>query len=222
VTPLVAKKVVTGSQQSRTITAAEVGEWFRSSKTRAPSAAICEEVAAWLTRMRGPSDPEDDRTSLDSATQPIDDDRWWDFDSATKAAKILIESGPKMLKHWDGLRWAPETRPGYEAIDKLGEALAVALPYIEFPFGQCEPALGRKKPKDWHVPAVLIFGIIVKALGQSFGTPRLSRNAVMVRVVRSALLRIGYENVKVGTISQHLTRWNAKYGLPGLSEHKAS
>jgi hypothetical protein len=177
--------------------------------------------------MRWRSEPKHDGTSRDSASQPnsasqpSDDDRWWDFDSATEAAKLLIESGPKMLKHWEGLRWAPETRPGYEAIDKLGEALAVALPYIEFPLGQYEPALGRKKPKDWHMPAVIIFGIIASALSQSLGNPRLSRNAIMIRVVCSALRRLGYY-VEVGAVSQHLIRWNAKYGLSGLSEHKAS
>jgi hypothetical protein len=172
--------------------------------------------------MRWPRDSEDDRTLLDSASRPVDDDRWWDFDGATEAAKLLIESGPKMLKHWEGLRWAPETRPGYEAIGKLGEALAVALPYIEFPFGEYEPALGRKKPKDWHVPVVIIFGIIASALSQSLGNPRLSRNAIMIRVVRSALHRMGYRYVEIGAVSQHLIRWHAKYGLSGLSEHKAS
>jgi hypothetical protein len=37
---------------------------------------------------------------------------YWDFKAAFDAAKLLLETTPAMLRHWDGLQWAPETRGG--------------------------------------------------------------------------------------------------------------
>jgi hypothetical protein len=202
---------------SRTITPADVREWF-GSRSR-PNEALCDEIAGRLTKMRWPSDPPDDPDSpwLQCEILEPDTDRWWDFEGAADAAKTLLASVPAMLSFWDQLRWAPETRAGHEAIKALGGALSLALPYVEFPFGKYERQV-RKRPKNWHVPAIIIASFIREALIQSGrGAPALTRNSVLVRVVRQALVRMEYPNIGTVTptaIGAHLTRWADKYWVP--------
>jgi hypothetical protein len=197
------------------ITAAEVSDWFRSCRTSPPSAEFCEHVAARFTKMKWPSDPDVRKP------QPVSDGwpYWWEFDEVTKAAKSLRESVPQMLRHWETRRLREPA--GYDAIYKLSEALTVALPYIDFPLGPVERASGQKKPKDWHIVALVIWNCIMEAPDRPT-SPSVSRKAVMVRVIRSALHRMGYKLADLGGISQHLTRWNARYGLTGLREPKSN
>jgi hypothetical protein len=203
---------------SRTISAAEVKGWFGKSRKLKLSDAQYDEIAARLTKLRWPCDLPDPPNSPGLPKEiRTDPNRWWDFQGSSDAAKVLLDSAPAMLRHWDGLRWATETSGGYEAIKTLGNALAIALPYIEWPFGDYEGQTGRKRPKAWHIPSVLIAHVILKVMVEAGrNEPGITRNSVVVRVVHKALTRMGYPNLRMITttaIGAHLTRWNKKFGL---------
>ena len=215
---------MTENNASRTITAAEVKGWFgKSSKWRPGHAQYCD-IAAQLTKWKWPCDPESLFDPRSAVAMNIDNDRYWDFKAAIDAVKVLIESMPKMLRHWDGLQWAPETRDGYPAIHTLAKDLMTALPFIEWPFGSYVRQTGRKRPKSWHVPAVSVARAIIKAAADANQMePGLSRNSVAIRVVRKALIRMGFRDINTVTasaIALHLARWDRKYGLTskGISD----
>ena len=202
---------------SRTITAAEVRGWFGSSPKSRLGATQYREIAAYLTKIRWPSDTGPLFQPCPVAVEPDEADRYWDFGAAFAAAKLLLESMPAMLRHWNGLLWAPETRGAHPAIKALQDALTVALPYIEWPFGVYERQTGRKKPKIWHLPAVMVANIVIKAMIEAgHDDPGITRNSIIVRVVCKALIRMRYPHVHMITASAvgaHLTRWDKKYGL---------
>jgi hypothetical protein len=200
---------------SRTITAAEVRDWFgKSPESRLGNAQYCD-IAAYLTRLKWPSDPMRRPSSRRSADETIESDAYWDFKAATDAAKLLRESIPAMLTHWNGLLWAPETRGGYAAIKTFQDALVITLPYIEWPFGEYERQTGRKQPKTWQLPAVLIAKVIMKAMIEAgHNEPGITRNSIVVRVIRKALIRMRFLNeITISAVGAHLTRWDKKYGL---------
>jgi hypothetical protein len=203
----------------RAITATEVREWFGSSCRAQLGDAQYGEIAAYLTKWSWPSDPPNPPSSpcLPKDEIETNPNHWWDFQGASNAAKTLLASVPAMLSHWDGPRWAPETNAGDEAIKTLSDALSVAMPYIEWPFGQYERQTGRKQPQAWHIPAVLIAHVIVKAMIKAeHDEPGITRNSVVVRVVRKALIRMGFphlEMVTASAIGAHPTRWDKKFGL---------
>jgi hypothetical protein len=122
-----------------------------------------------------------------------------------------------MLRHWDGLQWAPETRGGFPAIKALEDALSIAQPYTEWPFGEYERAQSQKTPKAWHTPAHSIALIIIQVLGAAGQTnPAISRNSIVVKIVRKALIRMQVPNFHMITttaIAAYLTRWDRQYGL---------
>jgi hypothetical protein len=167
--------------------------------------------------MRWPTDPPPASDSPWLSEQEIEaDDPWWDVQGAADAANTLLDSVQAMLWHWNQLRRWPETRDGYEAVKALGDALSLALPYIKFPFGEYKPT-HHKQPKQWHLPAFLIATVIGEAIIQSGRRPRLSRNSIVVRIVRRVLVRMEYRHMPSATaISAHLTRRAALFGnLPG-------
>ena len=144
-------------------------------------------------------------------------DRWWDFHGSSEAAKKLLGSLPAMTAHWDCLRWAPETRAGSEVLKTLTAALSAAMPYIEWPLGYFERQTGRKKPKAWHTPSVIIARIIINAMVEAgHEQPGISRNSVVVRIVLKALIRMRYPDLEMITataIGTHLERWDKRFGL---------
>jgi hypothetical protein len=106
-------------------------------------------------------------------------------------------------------------REGYDVIDQLRVALTAALPYIESPFGKYEKLdhRKRKRPKDWHAHAVAIAPVIAEALNEAGHEVRsTSHNTILVRVVREALLRIGYANITEEAVAKHLTGWYGGHG----------
>jgi hypothetical protein len=206
--------------RNRTIKAAEVMEWFKCGHQPWPNEPCCFEIAERLSKMRWPGDP---RLPLPELSSP---DPSWHPELTAKMAKGLGEHIPAMLWFWHRMQDTPaETMPGqlpkqlhegYEAIDRLRVALEAALPYIEFPFGKYERRDHRKekRPKPWHAYAVAITPIIAAALRQAgheiSGT---SHNTALVRIVREALLRIGYGEraITVNAVAAHLTRWYGEY-----------
>lgn len=92
--------------RSRTITPDEVKRWISSSRTRAPSDAICEEIASFLTKMRWPGDPPPDPNSPWLPKVEIDEgdsNQWWDdIQGVAKAANELLASIPAMVTYWEG------------------------------------------------------------------------------------------------------------------------
>jgi hypothetical protein len=177
----------------------------------------------WVSDAPSPSDPPGTPPSAWRQEPAIKDDRWWDFQSAAAAANRLLDDLPRMLRHWDRLRWAPETRDGFEKIKALGDALSLALPYIEFPLGKYERATHhtRSRPKPWHIPALVIANIVVEALIKSGAhSPRTTRNSTVVRIVRAAFVRMDYQNIGMITtdaIGAYLTRRSAKFGNFGTA-----
>jgi hypothetical protein len=190
--------------------------WFGKSRNHQLSESQYREFGARLTSFRWPGDPPDPPDSPWLIKEPEPDpDRWWDFDGAFDAANLLIKSAPAMTSHWRKLEWAPETRGGTQAIETLEKALVAALPYIEFPFGTYPRQTGRKKPKPWHIVAVMIAHHVIKALSDAGqANPAISRNSVAARVVQRALIRMGFVRVlQVSTVAQQLVRWDRQYGL---------
>jgi len=200
---------------SRIISAAEVRDWFGPSPEAELGNAQYREIAAYLTKIRWPSDTGPLFQPCPVATESDESDRYWDFDAVFDAAKSLHDTLPAMLRHWDGLLWAPETAGGHPAIKELQDALTVALPYIQWPFGKYERQTGRKKPKDWHLPAVMVANVVIKAMIEAgYNDPGITRNSIVVRVVRNALIRMRVLNeITIGAVGAHLTRWDKKYGL---------
>lgn len=200
---------------SRIITAAEVRDWFGKSRKSLLGDTQYREIAAFLTKIRWPSDTGPLFQPCPVVVETDEADRYWDFDAAFAAAKLLLESMPAMLRHWNGLLWAPETRGGHPAIKALQDSLTVALPYIEWPFGEYVRQTGRKKPKPWHLPALMVARVVVKAMIEAgHDEPSITRNSVVVRIVRTALIRMGFLNeITTSAVGAHLTRWNKKHGL---------
>jgi hypothetical protein len=63
------------------------------------------------------------------------------------------------------------------------------------------------------IVARLVIGVMVEA---GHNDPGISRNSVVARVVRKALIRMNFSNSQMITltaIAAHLTRWDKKYGL---------
>jgi hypothetical protein len=189
---------------------------------------VCADLAGVLSGWRWASDPPKPSLSREMAPEEVEEAeaQWWNFRGAITSARELSGAIPKMLKHWEGLRKWPETRDGYDAIEKLREALATATPYIELPFGPYEPAIGQKSPKPWHLPAVLIAGLLISALAKSTNRSQsLGKNSVIIRVVCKALNRMGHceKKIDAGAVSKYVTRWREKNGeLPNFNDHKAS
>jgi hypothetical protein len=140
---------------------------------------------------------------------------WWDVKGASDAAQTLRDGIPLMISHWEGLRPTLETRTAHEAMKTLQSALDVAMPYIKWPFGRPERHYRRQRLKAWHLPAVQIAFFIIEVMVRAgHNSPGITRNSVVARVVRQALIRMGYlKEVGLGAIGAHLTRWDQQFGL---------
>ena len=195
--------------QPHTISAAEVKAWFGPRAKGRLEETQYALIAQKLNRLRWPTDP-----SAQNARAAPEVDPYWDFSAATKAAKFLLAAMPAMKRHWQGLTWAPETRVGYTATEILEHALRNALPFIEWPFGPYQRAIGRKQRKAWQLPSVMVARVLAQAMVTSRRRPSLERHAVLVRVTREALERMGYNLTNVGTsgISAYLARWDKQFG----------
>jgi hypothetical protein len=198
--------------EMHTITLAEVEGWFKCHREPWPNAAICVEIAARLSRMRWGDDPRY------GPPQPAAEDdpppsKWdhphWSSEQVADAAKLLYASAPAMLKHWENRRASPESNAGYHAIMMFRDAIMLALPYIECPFGKRYP---YKKPKNWlvpnwHMPAILIAYWISEARIKAGHPPprKLSENTPTIKITHKALERMKYV-VERTTLAAYLTR----------------
>jgi hypothetical protein len=209
------------TKNSRTITATEVEGWVGKSRNSKIGKVQFHEIAAGLTRLRWPSDPEPPpgSNSFENEALVVEsyDGNLWDFSAVTAAAKTLLKNAPAMLSFWEEQRWAPQTREGFDAIENLGEALFLAMPYIEWPLGYYDGKASPKRPKPWHVMALVIAKLVINSMvaaGQV--QPGITRNSVVARIVHRALARMNFPGSKMITptaIGAHLTRWDRKYGL---------
>jgi hypothetical protein len=203
---------------SRTITATEVQEWIGKSSKSMLGKAQFREIAAGLTSYRWPVDPPPPPGSPWVPREiETDPNRWWDFEAAREAAKTLLKSAPAMLSHWEGQRWASQSRGGFDVIKALGNALFFAMPYIEWPFGYYERQARLKRPKPWHTMALVIARLVIKVMTEAgHNEPGITRNSIVVRIVHNALIRMNIQDAKMVTltaIGAHLTRWDKKFGL---------
>jgi hypothetical protein len=229
---------------SRTIASAEVVGWFEKCRKPRPNESLCTEIAVRLTKMSWASDPPEtfglknydelrakgmitlkrrDAESRWEAVIDKPDDRWWDMRGTASAANTLIENMPRMLRFWEGLRPLPNALKGRKAIKALAKSLSDAHPFIEWPFGKYERLDPRKqaRPRSWHTPAVAIAHIVVTALMQSGHRSRITAaDSITVKVVRGALIRMGYPQVEMSTIARYLERRAKKVGHFG--QHRTS
>jgi hypothetical protein len=192
---------------NRTITGAEVMEWFKRGREPWPGEELCAGIAADMNKWLWPVDPRPIYPEQDFA------DPWWDTVKAAAGVKALLDDVPAMLWNLHRMR----SRSGYDAIERLRGALDAALPYIEFPFGKYERQdhRKRKRPKPWHAHAVLITPMIADALRQSGHPVRgATHNSAVVRIACEALVRIGYDRniIKPAAVAAKLTDWYAEFG----------
>jgi hypothetical protein len=201
---------------SRTITATEVESWFGRSKKLQLRPEKYGEIAAGLTKMRWPSDRPAAKVRSNLGINQKSARSFWDFEAATKAAKTLLDDMPAMLSHWQEPEWSPEHQSAYNAISVLNEALITALPYIEWPLGPYEVATGRKAPKDWHMPSILIAKSVIKALvAAGDDAPGITHNSLVVGIIQKALIRMQFPQSRTlsrDAIGAHLKQWNKKWG----------
>jgi hypothetical protein len=214
----------------RIITADEVMKWAAGSK-KPWSDEVCKEIAESLTKIR--CDPPLPKLkngmhwerSIDWATSPPKigewrpepdtdiDHQWQKFQVATDAAKLLLNNVSALLWHWEGLQQWPETNGGYPAIKAVEGALLAAQPFIDWPFGKSDGPPYRSSSNVWHMPAVVVAGIIGKALARSGQrAPKFTKESAATRVVHEALKRMGCPANLFGlsAIEQFLGRRKAK------------
>jgi hypothetical protein len=102
-------------------------------------------------------------------------------------------------------------------MDALSTALTVAMPFIEYPFGEYARTTGRKEPKSWHMPAVLVLPTILRAMMDAgHKNPGLARDSVAIAVLHQGLSQIGLRGMAMMTptaLAAHLRRWRFWKGL---------
>jgi hypothetical protein len=105
--------------------------------------------------------------------------------AAAKAAKTLLDDMPAMLSHWQEPKWSPEHPEAYKAVSALNAAFTAAVPYIERPLGPYKATTGKKRPKDWHMPSILIAKCVISAF-TAVGEEALgiTHNSLVVGVVK--------------------------------------
>jgi hypothetical protein len=202
----------------RTITPAEVKTWFGQSRQQKLKPAIYSKIAADLNKLRWPSDPlPKDRSRPTTRKSGL-----WDLNAAANAAKTLLDDMPAMLSHWQEPKWSPEHQAAYKAIRALNGALIAAMPYIEQPLGPRKGSTGRKAPKDWHMPSILIAKLVIWALMEAGeDAPGVTHNSLVVRIIQKALVRMQFPQSGTLTrdaIGAHLKRRSKKYGTLTQSE----
>ena len=211
---------------ARTITAAEVRVWFVGGPKSKPwpSEALCAEVAARLTKFRWASEWPSPEISDEGAAAISWDNPWtserecypcWDSEEAAHAAKALLKNIPAMLAHYSPMR----QHDGYDAIERFRVALDAAIPFIEFPFGKYDRDEARKRqlhpkhPKPWHASAIPVARVTIDALRRSGHTVEgTSHNTITVRIVRDALVRMGFDDIEKPAIAKVLTKWADEHG----------
>ena len=185
------------------ITGEEVQGWFERFSKPHPSADDCSELAWFITGIAWP----DPNPLHDAGVATV-----WNFDGVPKAAKILLANLPLMLSPFAVPAIRPGDHVGRAALVELQAALERAVPYLESPYRRTDN--NRHRLKSWHVPAALlkfpIFGALVRA---GHRRPGITRNSIVVGVLRLALERMGHGTIEPGAIGQHLTRWLTASGM---------
>ena len=215
-------EVLQGRHPSEAVTAAHVIKWFGRSLNPPVGLAQCAEIASSINgcRWAGEPPPRPGDPGFVRILEPdaADAARWWDFKGVTRAGKTLLHNLPVVTANCERQNWSPQGQARCDALNKLTEALQQAMPYIEFPFGPCERRTGRPSAsKQWHTYALILSHFVLPAMIKAgHPNPAISRNSVLVRVVREAMIKMGIEGAKIvsaSTVSAFLTRWDEFYGL---------
>jgi hypothetical protein len=187
------------------ITALELRQLLEEKYGSSLSDESCKALVDLVRRMAEPPPRRPPETAAD-INLPV----WcWDMAEVADAAETLHEAG-------------------HEAVKQLSDALATALPYVKHPLGAYERNQ-KKRPKELHLPAVIIANALDKALSEAGHTkPAFSRNSIPVRVIHAILIRLDllpviHETEKEAhkkteaarsAISTHIDRWWKAYGRP--------
>jgi hypothetical protein len=206
------------------ITALELRQLLEEKYGSSLSDESCKALVDLVRRMAEPPPRRPPETAAD-INLPV----WcWDMAEVADAAETLHEAMPKLVTFWGALRTNDEVRAGHEAVKQLSDALATALPYVKHPLGAYERNQ-KKRPKELHLPAVIIANALDKALSEAGHTkPAFSRNSIPVRVIHAILIRLDllpviHETEKEAhkkteaarsAISTHIDRWWKAYGRP--------
>lgn len=203
-----------GRAKARPITAEEVQGWFEQFSQPHPSLEDCAELADGMTKLAWP-----EPVAWPSHPDGLEELPWstWNFDGVPKAAQILLANLPIMLSPCTVPAIPPGDAEGRAALIELQAALNRATPYLGNPYSG--PQNHGYRLKSWHLPAIIlcapVYGALVRA---GHIAPGITRNSIVVGVLRSALLRMGHKGhsdtpLTKGAIGQHLTRWLAASGM---------
>jgi hypothetical protein len=101
----------------------------------------------------------------------------------------------------ESMSWA-SSDARLDAVKSFAEQLSAALPHFDFPLFNVRPRdhRKRKRPKDWHMAAVLIARHIIRSFkARGLKKPRFSKSSIVTYVILSALRRQGYKVPEGGT-----------------------
>jgi hypothetical protein len=139
----------------------------------------------------------------------------WDFEKVTEAARTLLDNfaAVQSLRK----RLMPNDHDALDALEQLKISLTETMPMIEFPFG---PVHIRPRPPDiskpWRTYALTITLVIIPEMMKAGHVKiSISRNSVLVRIVREVMLcmKIPGAHVTDSAISAFLIEWDRYYGL---------
>jgi hypothetical protein len=207
------------SERYRPIKAEEIAAWYGTFLKPVLSAEQFDAIAKAINGWWWPGDepPADASPETEAASRKYMEEAiyLWDFKQVTKAAKTLLDKLPAIQRQRTKL--VPHDYVGLGALEQLSILLTETMPMIEFPWGPGDTREGRPHiSKLWQSYALLIGQTIIPEMSKAgHETTSISRNSVIVRIVREVMMRMKIEGAHVTetAISAFLVRWDKFYGL---------
>jgi hypothetical protein len=205
---------------SKAIEVSEIEIWFQSHRKPWPTPQSCEKLALIMNRLAGHAPPSSAYLKWQAMPwEPIIEEEWWDFKKSSDAVGDLAANLPAMLNYWGkGNQKSPRKLRGFQALQALALALEEAAPYIQKPFGDYAPAVGRKERKAWHIAAIAIYpevGSIIAKAGHTLPS-RVARNSIWVAVTFKALQRLELPDARMmqlTAVASFIDRWATNGGM---------
>jgi hypothetical protein len=207
------------SERSRPIKADEIAAWYgtflKPVLTAEQFDALANSINGWLW-------PRDENAANACTEQEAvhckhtkEAAYLWDFEKVTEAARTLLDNfaAVQSLRK----RLMPNDHDALDALEQLKISLIKTMPMIEFPFG---PVHTRPRPpntsKPWRTYALaLSLAIIPEMTKAGLVKISISKNSVLVRIIREVMLRMKIPGAHVtdSAISALLIEFDRYYGL---------
>lgn len=197
------------------ITTEEVGKWFGQRQGSRLPLEGCTRLAEFLNR--GPSAEwlALEQRSNRVAQEPNITIDYWDFKEISRAFATLTNALPRIKKHWNDVSDCELAFGARSALMGLDVALSLAGPAINFPFGEYRK-ITTHPLREWQSASLVIFLKIRELMSDiKAGGVSCSENSVAVRVVQTALRRLGYGEHQTAKIADYLSRWTKRYESDG-------